>query len=161
MPYLSRYSVLTDDEYLRLYALAMKVGRAELLNKQGAEDVAQDVLLALWLRSLSSQALPIRDRTRWVAKSARYAAIRVLKSRRRELPLSNVRDTVPTSADWKIDLATALSRLPARDQELFKLRYLARMSVCRIATRIGSSESTMRRRLRQLKVVLSRALTTY
>ena len=160
---MSGWSDPAEEEYIRLYTLAMRICHAESLSKEQAEDVAQDLLLALWVRSLSTQAQPIRDRTMWVAKSARYAAIRALKSRRREMPLSNARDVDQGAgglgpSDWRVDLAITLGGLPTCDQRLFGLRFLERMTISRIAYQMDISEGTVRRRIRRLKVVLSRAL---
>lgn len=160
--FLHGYASLTDDEYRLSYALATKVALALSLNRQQSEDVAQDVTIALWLRVSSPRGQPIRDRAKWVAACARNAALRVLKLQRRELPRSAL---VPAcveagkSVDWRIDLVMALDRLPASEQELFRLRHVERMPVSRIAGRMGSSESTVRRRLRLVKAALINALT--
>ena len=117
-----------------------------------------------WMPPLASKFnQPIRDRTMWVAKSARYAAIRALKSRRREMPLSNARDVDQGAgglgpSDWRVDLAITLGGLPTCDQRLFGLRFLERMTISTIACQMDISEGTVRRRIRRLKVVLSRAL---
>jgi len=91
------------------------------LTIQQAEDVAQDVLVSLWLRTLSPNSPPIRNRTGWIATCARNAAFRVLKSRGRELSLSEsstVRVKGPGSVDWEIDLNTAINKLCQEDQDL-------------------------------------------
>lgn len=158
---LRRSASLTDAEYRRLSALAMKVALTLSLNRQEAEDVAQDVAIVLWLRISSPHSKPIRDRVRWVAACARNAAARVAKRQRKELPIpalvSAIAET-PRSIDGRIDLAAALSRLPASEQELFRLRHVERMSVSGIAVRTGSSESTVRRRLRMVRAALINAL---
>lgn len=158
---MSTQSNATDDEYVRLYSLATKIGRAKSLSEQEAEDVAQDVLLALWLRCLSTPLPPIRDRVRWVAQSVRYDAIRILKSRKKQVPLSEVRCPSPAPEDWKIDLVIALTHLSTYDRELFYLRYVRQMTVPRIAGILASSESTTRRRLRRLRCVLTQALAAF
>ena len=140
----------------------MKVALALSLSRQQAEDVAQDVGIALWLRVSSPHGEPIRDRVRWVAACARNAALRVAKRQRKELPISVlVRACVETSesADRRIDLASALSRLPASKQVLLRLRYAEHMPTAEIAARMGCSESTVRRRLRMIRAALTNALT--
>lgn len=155
-------SALTDEEYRKLYALAVSVSLSKSLNRQEAEDVAQDIIIALWLRLKASRTAPVRDRTRWVAAAARYAANRMLRLRRREV-LSPVMSD-PLSAeyvepDWRIDLGAVLRGLPPRDKEIFQLRFIERFPITKIAAETGVSESTVKRRIRCLKEILFGALT--
>jgi len=159
--FLYYHAPLTEDEYLHLYSHAMKAALEKSLTIQQAEDVAQDVLVSLWLRTLSPNSPPIRNRTGWIATCARNAAFRVLKSRGRELSLSEsstVRVKGPGSVDWEIDLNTAINKLCQEDQDLFRLRYLKGISVSTIASQMGVSDSTVRRRLWRLKAELIRML---
>jgi len=149
----------TDDLYTQLYRLALTIALAELANRHQAEDVAQEVLISFWLRTLLANREPIKDPARWIRASARYSAIRVRRRASKETPLHDgFHASCCELEDWRIDLMEALSHLPVFDQKLIQSRYYERMSLSEIATRSGRTERTVSRRLRRIESLLAERL---
>ncbi len=76
-----------------------------------------------------------------------------------ELPLSTVDAERPYRGDAeRIEVRIALEELPEPYQEILQLRYVESMTIREIATTVGKSEGTVKRRLRQLRYALAEAL---
>jgi len=157
------FGSLTDLDYSRLWTLAFRVGLAHSLNRYQAEDVAQDAVIALWLRVSSDHGQPIQNQSRWVAACARNASLRVMKMQQ---PLSDpLLMTVPIEEPWnvdlKIDLASALGQLSTGDQRIFRHRFVQHKPLSIIAEQMGCSERTVRRRLKRIRSTLVNMLEMY
>lgn len=149
----------TDEEYRNLFRTARGVAARHLADTSRAEDIAQDVLLCFWVRLGTSDSAPVVDPIKWVAAGARYAAVRKAGKSRMELPLSTVDAERPYRGDAeRIEVRIALEELPEPYQEILQLRYVESMTIREIATTVGKSEGTVKRRLRQLRYALAEAL---
>ncbi len=149
-------------EYPRLVAgLTLVSG-----SRAAAEDAVQEALARAWERS--ERGLRIESLPAWVAtvsmNLARSGLRRRLAARRARARLS-VRGPDPhdegrgwVSADDRVDIEHALSRLSRRQREAVVLRYYLGFSVLEIADVMGVSEGTAKTTLFRARAALSRAL---
>lgn len=135
--------------------LALQTAAALLESREEASDIAQDVAVDA-LRSLGKLRDPAAFDA-WVHRITVRHTMRRLKHRRRareaETPLALLaeaaqppvpQDTDPdTLIDARETLATALTRLPARQRLALALRYVHDLSDAEIAAALGCREGTV------------------
>jgi RNA polymerase sigma-70 factor (ECF subfamily) len=126
------------------------------LSEDDAEDVVQEVLLAVHLkRHTWDETRPIGP---WVAAIARYKAVDVLRRRgsRVHLPIEEFSEMLHADnapADPGPDVARSLDALPKRQREVLRSIAVDGVSIPETAARLGMSEVAVR-------VALHRGLTT-
>jgi RNA polymerase sigma-70 factor (sigma-E family) len=132
-----------DARFTALFDLCYRVAYRVLGHRDDAVDVAQEALARAerrWSR-LADRPEP------WLAKVTYNLALGVWrKQHRRSLfPQSAVEDSgVDRRAVERLDLVTALGRLPRRQREVVVLRYLADQSEDTVAAVLGCSVGTVK-----------------
>ena len=149
--------------YDRYGSLVFSVGLRVLLDRQLAEDVAQEVFLRLWRRPWAYNP----DRGRFISWLMSVSRNRAIDERRRlnrrlvaedrgddaapELPdLGRLRDplTLAVLADQRREVLAALDQLPAAQREVLELAYFAGLTQTEIAARTGEALGTVKTRVR-------------
>jgi RNA polymerase sigma-70 factor (ECF subfamily) len=144
-----------DTFYERHKPSMLQYLSAELNDAQLAEEVLQDVMLAVW-----KQAPMFRKRSKvrtWLFGIARRQAIRARQRYRppmhEDLANLQVRATgndPPTLMDEQVrqeQMAAKIGQLPANQQEALSLVFYHGMKIKEAADTVGVSESTMKVRL--------------
>jgi RNA polymerase sigma factor (sigma-70 family) len=140
-----------------------------VFSREGAEDCAQQTLLALE-RSLQDGTYdPSRSFNRWMWIKAHSVYVDHCRARARQrvepLPPTPLAAPEPPAAgpvDARLDAATLLDALRARlepeDLEIFTLFYGEELTVSDIAALVGRDRKTVRKRLDEAKRLALRAL---
>lgn len=128
-----------DEHFARLHREAYQAAYRILGERTAAEDIAQEALArayARW-RRVAAHAVP------WVVRVASNLAIDVVRRRRRrESPFEEATPD-PRTAE-RLDLQSALLRLPRRQREVVLLRYGADLSVADVAEVLHCSPGTVK-----------------
>ncbi len=134
-----------------LFSVAYRVGFRLLGTREDAQDVAQEALARALVRwsAVGSYA------DAWVARTATNLALDLHRRRRlrrgqRDLgsqPASSVH------AD-RLDLLTAVGRLPRRQRDAVVLRYLADMDEASVASVMGCSAGTVKQHVHRAVIAL-------
>lgn len=136
----------------RYWGLVVRIAARVLHDTTSAEDVAQDVFVALW-RSGAPPA-PGDHLRNWLCLAARnratslrrHAALRIDDAITPELlPAGKPEDR----ETWPDLFAGAVSRLPERYEEAVRLRYLVGMDVAHVAVALKIPKETARTRVRR------------
>jgi RNA polymerase sigma factor (sigma-70 family) len=141
----------------RLSQLAFRISFPLLQNRQDCEDVAIEVLARAAVRWKSIKGNP----DPWIAKVTINRSLDVLRQRKaasRPHPVSTL-NTEDTNHDERLDLVSALQRLPMRQRETIALRYFAGLSEEEVARAFGCSVGTVKqhssRAIRKLRNLIS------
>jgi RNA polymerase sigma-70 factor (family 1) len=152
------YKELFDRFWERLYRFAWK----RLRSQQDAEDVVQHVFMKLWEHRTNRDIQVSVEQ--YLYKSVYYEVLNVLKNMTaRPEDLSHVNENIlPSFNNIQQNIATAefdklledaISKLPARMQEIYRLSRESELSVAEIAAKLDLSEQTVKN---QLTTALSR-----
>jgi RNA polymerase sigma-70 factor, ECF subfamily len=125
-----------------------------------AEDAAQEALVRAW--RAERRGVEVENRPAWLRQIARRESYRLLDRgfMRHEIP--NDGEAIDAaSIGWSPDEAgrlverlgvqQAIAQLPARDQELVRLRFDADLPHSEVAAHLGISEATAKVRLHRLR----------
>lgn len=128
-------------------------------SRQDAEDAAQEAVTRAWQSGRRCAAA--HNPRQWVARVARNEALRIggrVSNRRRaeSALLGEVGEAVDDEAvsGTREALHEALRRLPVRDRELVRLRYVEDLQYSIIAERLGMPLGTVKVRLHRLHAAL-------
>jgi len=158
-----------DQEALRrLYArhgsyiLSYLIGQLE--NRSQAEEVLQDVMLAVW-----NGAARFRGHSKvrtWMLTIARNQAISARRKRR--LPIIELDETLPASGNTAFqaleqrtemaDVVSALQQLPADQRETLELVFYHGLSGPEAASVLGVAHGTVKSRLHRARIALRRLM---
>lgn len=129
----------TDDELAALAVVAYRVAFRLTGVRADAEDVAQEAVARAVVRwgSVAGYA------EAWVARVASNLALGLLRRRARR-PIESPSHAPDPFLDDRLDLASALRRLPRRQREVVVLRYLADLSERQVADRLGCSTGAVK-----------------
>jgi RNA polymerase sigma-70 factor, ECF subfamily len=127
------------------------VHAAAITHVNGAEeaaDIVQEVFLRAWRCFPLVSSLPVPARRAWLLTSVRNCAIDGWRRAGREETLQGEpRGREPPPPELRLDVAGAVSRLPAVDQDIVLMRYVQGMTSREIGESLGMPEGTVRRRL--------------
>ena len=133
-----------QEEVVTMRARLMMTARRYLTNDE-AEDTVQDVLLRLWqiLPELHSPMEPLAHIL------VRNYSVDRLRRKRPTLQLSEVADATDskTESERAERIMAIISRLPALQQTIFRLRHIEGMEMKNIAQLMGSTEAAVRKSL--------------
>lgn len=133
-----------QEEVVTMRARLMMTARRYLTNDE-AEDTVQDVLLRLWqiLPELHSPMEPLAHIL------VRNYSVDRLRRKRPTLQLSEVADATDskTESERAERIMAIISRLPALQQTIFRLRHIEGMEMKDIAQLMGSTEAAVRKSL--------------
>ena len=126
-------------------------------NRSAAEDLLQDVMLAVWRRANTYDPHQATVGT-WIFTIARNKRIDALRRERRpELdPTDPVFAPEPApepdrevdAAQWEVHIATAIAAMPREQAEMVRLAYFDDLSHSDIAGKLGLPLGTVKSRLR-------------
>ncbi len=139
---------MTEEQYQKevvtMRARLMMTARRYLTNDE-AEDTVQDVLLRLWqiLPELHSPMEPLAHIL------VRNYSVDRLRRKRPTLQLSEASDATDskTESERAERIMAIISRLPALQQTIFRLRHIEGMEMKDIAQLMGSTEAAVRKSL--------------
>ena len=133
-----------QEEVVTMRARLMMTARRYLTNDE-AEDTVQDVLLRLWqiLPELHSPMEPLAHIL------VRNYSVDRLRRKRPTLQLSEASDATDskTESERAERIMAIISRLPALQQTIFRLRHIEGMEMKDIAQLMGSTEEAVRKSL--------------
>lgn len=133
-----------QEEVVTMRARLMMTARRYLTNDE-AEDTVQDVLLRLWqiLPELHSPMEPLAHIL------VRNYSVDRLRRKRPTLQLSEASDATDskTESERAERIMAIISRLPAMQQTIFRLRHIEGMEMKDIAQLMGSTEAAVRKSL--------------
>ena len=133
-----------QEEVVAMRARLMMTARRYLTNDE-AEDTVQDVLLRLWqmLPELHSPMEPLAHIL------VRNYSVDRLRRKRPTLQLNEVADATDskTGSERAERIMAIISRLPAMQQTIFRLRHIEGMETRDIALLMGSTEAAVRKSL--------------
>ena len=133
-----------QEEVVAMRARLMMTARRYLTDDE-AEDTVQDVLLRLWqmLPELHSPMEPLAHIL------VRNYSVDRLRRKRPTLQLSEVADATDskTENERAERIMAIISRLPALQQTIFRLRHIEGMEMKDIAQLMGSTEAAVRKSL--------------
>lgn len=133
-----------QEEVVTMRARLLVTARRYLTNDE-AEDTVQDVLLRLWqiLPELHSPMEPLAHIL------VRNYSVDRLRRKRPTLQLSEASDATDskTESERAERIMAIISRLPALQQTIFRLRHIEGMEMKDIAQLMGSTEAAVRKSL--------------
>ena len=146
------FEAFFDATWPRCRRLASRMG----LDPGGAEDVALDALAIAcdrWKRVAG-----LENREAWVLKVTANLALRQLKRPDRSTaPPTGLR--AEPRAEERVDLQSALSRLPRRQREVVFLRYIADLPESEVAAVLGVDVGTVKVHASRGRSTLGRMLS--
>lgn len=141
--------------FLRYYVIVRKFISSFIGNEQAAEDLSQELFIRLWNKRFSID--PQKSIRNWLMVSARNAALNWLKSesRIREAPIDEAEDKLSVSSpietiayrQFEVELNNAISALPDRRKQIFKMSRIDHLSNDEIALRLGLSVRTVEKHI--------------
>ncbi|MBN1417638.1 MAG: sigma-70 family RNA polymerase sigma factor [Planctomycetes bacterium] len=154
------YSVL----FLRYRATVLSLALAKIRDREGAEDIVQDVFLVAW-ESLGD--LSYADRfAGWILGIARnlcrlWLREAVYRARLKERYRTHLeaRSRPERESPALTAVCQILAALPARWQDVLSLRYLQGMPVDEIARGLGISADAAKKRIQRAKIELRRRVS--
>lgn len=148
------FDLFYQQEYSGLVQLALVLSGS----RYGAEDIAQDALVAAWKRWHELEQ-PLAWTRRVVANLAVSAIRRRIVEGRAMVRLA-VRHGEPITELTEPDTEfwAAVRALPTRQRQMLALYYLGDCSVGEIAATLGCAEGTVRATLHKGRLVLARRL---
>ena len=153
------FQTLYERTSPQIYASLLRL----LRRRDAAEDVLQEVFVAVWRRAGDYRADKGRPLT-WLTSIARYRALDILRRGRHELPLPEGAEPVDESGDENADivdgrsanrLASCMEQLGPEQRQCVRLAYVdgyTHSDIARsLSTPLGTVKSWLRRSLHALK----------
>lgn len=145
-----------EQLFLRYYVIVRKFIGGFIGNQQAAEDLAQELFIRLWNKRFSID--PLKSIRNWLMVSARNAALNWLKSESRiqETSIDKAEEdrlsvSSPIEAiayrQFEADLNNAISALPDRRKQIFKMSRVDHLPNDEIASRLGLSVRTVEKHI--------------
>ena len=139
-----------------------------LSSADDAEDTVQEVLMKLWT---ARQRFADAEEMSKVAHTAiRNTALNTLRDQkvRQALPLEqqdtaaadNSPDTLMEARERSTHMHRLITRMPATDRALLKMRNIDQLSYSQIALMLGIAEGTVRQRISRLRQALIKQIKT-
>lgn len=148
-----------NEMYARYGAMLLGYLSARVSNRQLAEELLQDVMLAVWEHAAGFEA---RSKVKtWLLVIARNRAIN--SQRRKQVPVININDvfglrsedTGPTEAlersEQRDRVRSAIERLPEGQREVLVLVFYHQLTGPEVAEVLDISEGTVKSRLHRAK----------
>lgn len=153
-----------DEEFERVFArlfdVAMRPALRILRGRAPAEDVAAETLARIYADWGRLRGVPWLEP--WAVRIATNLSIDQIRRSRRPLPA--VETAASGELEVRLDLATAVARLPRRQREAVGLRYFADLSELEVAAlmnvSVGSVKKHVHRGLASIRVDLGEAWAT-
>lgn len=146
-----------EHAFPALFALAMGPALRILRSVPAAEDVAAEVLARVYADWSRLRDAPWRDA--WTVRVSTNLSIDHVRRDKRKLPAVRVSDT--GELEVRLDLATAVARLPKRQREAISLRYFGDLSERDVAAlmdvTVGSVKKHIHRGLASVRLDLGDA----
>jgi RNA polymerase sigma-70 factor (ECF subfamily) len=166
-PLIARCALGDRDAFRTLYERSSPHIYASLLRllrrRDAAEDVLQEVFVAVWRRAGDYRADKGRPLT-WLISIARYRALDILRRERRVVPMDEDIDTVDESTTEERDIVdgrsanrldACLEKLGPEQRQCVRLAYVDGLTHSDIAQQVsaplGTVKSWLRRSLQALK----------
>jgi RNA polymerase sigma-70 factor, ECF subfamily len=151
---LGSFDLFYQEQYSGLVQLAFVLSGS----RNGAEDIAQDALVAAWKR-WSELEQPLAWTRRVVANLAVSIIRRRIAEGRAMVRLAiGHGEPIAELPEPDTDFWAAVRRLPTRQRQMVTLYYLADCSVAEIAVTLGCAEGTVRATLHKGRAGLARRL---
>lgn len=147
-----------DEEFERafdhLFTVAMRPATRILQSVDAAEDVAAEVLARAYADWRRLSGVPWLEA--WLVRVATNLAIDVIRRSKRPLPAVQLADS--GELEVRMDLASAIAKLPRRQREAVSLRYFGDLSEQEVAAlmqvSVGSVKQHVHRGLASIRVDL-------
>lgn len=158
-----------DELYARHAPMLIGFLSARLNNRQIAEEILQDVMLAAWENAAAFEG---RSKVKtWLLTIARNRAINAYRKRRvPQMQLDDAfelqsEDTGPMEATLRADqqeaVRAAIQELPDEQREVLILVFYHQLSGPEVAEVLGISQGTVKSRLHRAKTALKRILSQW
>jgi RNA polymerase sigma-70 factor (ECF subfamily) len=148
------FDLFYQEEYGSLVQLAFVLSGS----RYGAEDIAQDALVAAWKR-WGELEQPLAWTRRVVANLAVSAIRRRMAEGRAMVRLTiGRREPIAELPEPATEFWAAVRALPTRQRQMLALYYLGDCSVSEIAATLGCAEGTVRATLHKGRLALARRL---
>jgi RNA polymerase sigma-70 factor (ECF subfamily) len=148
------FDLFYQEAYSGLVQLALVLSGS----RYGAEDIAQDALVAAWKRWEELEQ-PLAWTRRVVANLAVSAIRRRMAEGRAMVRLAiGRREPIAELPEPDIEFWAAVRALPSRQRQMLALYYLGDCSVGEIAVTLGCAEGTVRATLHKGRLALARRL---
>ena len=154
-----------SELYDRYAGLTYGVGVRYLRDRALAEDLVQDVFIAVWRRAASFDSSRASFNT-WVYSITRNRATDLIRRRARVLTVSGEEHPEPGEEDpaaelsRNVDVASALSRLSSAHRELLILAYFHGLSQREISRRTNTPLGTVKSRTTKALRALRESMLT-
>lgn len=155
-----------NEIYARHGSMLLGYLSARVNNRQLAEEILQDVMLAVWENAASFEA---RSKVKtWLLVIARNRAIN--SQRRKQLPVININDVFNLSSDetgpmealekreQRVQVREAIRKLPEGQREVLVLVFYHQLTGPECAEVLDISEGTVKSRLHRAKENLKRLI---
>jgi RNA polymerase sigma factor (sigma-70 family) len=145
-----------EELFRRLLPDAVRVGQRIVTRESEAEDVAAEAFARALVRWRRLERLPYKDA--WLLRTVTNVAIDVVRRRRDPLPEHEALVDPAEAVVLRLALATALERLPRRQQQVVTLRYLAGWPTQQVAESLGISLNTVKKHNNRAMTALRRTM---
>ena len=150
--------VIYEEYCPMIYSVVMEI----LHNREDAEDVTSEFFIRLW--DIADTYRPGRGHRAWMITIAHNLTIDYLRKRKREQPVSEIPDDVPTGQAscedrlcHKLSLEQALMTLKEEERQIVNLKIMGDLTFREIAALLKKPQGTVawcyRTALRKLKEV--------
>ncbi len=156
-----------NDVYARYGSLLLGFLYARVGNRELAEELLQDVMLAVWENAARFEA---RSKVKtWLLVIARNRAIN--SGRRKKVPVIHLSDVIQLQSDdtgpqeaieksaRRDAVREAIQQLPEEQREVLVLVFYHQLTGPEVAEVLGIAEGTVKSRLHRAKEMLKRVLT--
>ena len=149
----------TFDSFYRTHLpLIFAAALAKTADRTHAEDLVQETMLRAWRHFTILEQRDVNGQRAWLLTALRHRAIE--EWRRQETPIFS-EEPAAQPIELSLDIARSLSQLPDTEREIVILRYFHQLSSRDIGEILGMPEGTVRRKLAETRLVLSKQLDAW